>query len=246
MSTPTDSGRLPTLEALERELLARADERVTVRWPRTLAAVAVAALVVAVMSLTPFGRAVAERLGELIGIGDEPTRESITPVGEPAVVIGIGEVSGQRYEIVASTDPAFGRNSRRAECFSLDFPVARTVAAGCLTADLLQDVARRGVFAGAAVAGTGLPKNTILITGVTQLGAGSVVVESGSQTVTAAIGRLTPALAEQINSTARLSFFAAFVPRGSETDFDVRALAKNGEELGQARVRVEAVPPPEP
>src|SRR5687768_845903 len=110
MTSPSNSRRLPTLVTLERELVARADQRLAPRRPPATVIAALVALLVAALSLTPFGHAIAERIGDLIGIGDEPTRERIDPAGEPAVVIGVGDVSGRPFEIVASTDPAFGKD----------------------------------------------------------------------------------------------------------------------------------------
>jgi hypothetical protein len=254
MTSPNDSGRLPTLEALERELVARAEQRLGPRRPPGIVVAALVALLVGAMTLTSFGQAIAERIGELIGIGDEPTRERIDPAGEPAVVIGVGDVSGRPFEIVASTDPAFGKDRGHATCFSLDFPgAADPASAGCLTKALRSDVRRHGISATAAVLPRGsLPHTRTLVTGVAGPGAERVLITSTSTSAVfpTTLARLGPGLGRRIGTGVRASFFVAFLPRealaGAETGtgarrgrmgavFLARAFTASGRELARAR-----------
>ena len=248
MSFPTETGRLPTLEALEHELLARVDTRPAPRYPRATLATAATALVVAVTTLTPFGRALADRVGELIGIGDPPTREQTNPVGEPAVVVGVGEYDGQRFEIVASADPPFGAG---VPCFSLDFPeLSGTIIGGCMTDAAIATVGRDGIAADAIVnTAAPLADTPILVVGLVDPAATRVSVGSAvpSTTAEASIGRLTPELGREIGVDRDLSYFVAFLPRAAAgTELSAAAFGRDGSELAKARFPVAPVIPPPP
>jgi hypothetical protein len=94
-----------------------------------VALVAVAALVLA--SLTPPGRAIATDLGQLVGIGDEPTRGPAP--GERAVVIGAGDAAkSYRYEVVAETN--HGGSPESETCIYLEFPdLGGPTGGNCIT-----------------------------------------------------------------------------------------------------------------
>lgn len=255
MNRETEAARLPTLVLLEDELVKRASVGQSARWRTHSFAVAVAALllVLALGALTPFGRAVAEELAELVGIGDEPSREQDATGDEPAVVIGVGQApSGESFEIVASTEPAVGQPVGEATCISLDFPATSgPVTAACLTEALLTEVDRKGIAAG-AVRGSGRLAESLLVTGLVEPSAELVVAEhgvTGRERTEAELAVLDPELAEVIGSRDRVTFFVAFLPRPGQPGLDdrtlrVRTFDAMGHEL--ARQALVATSPSEP
>jgi hypothetical protein len=135
----------PSLDQL-RDEFSRLAERPAPRvgWPvraprlRTAALAGCVAIALGLASLTPPGRAVATDLGQLVGIGDEPTQG--VPEGEHAVVIGTGDTAkSYRYEVVAETNN--GGTDRSETCVFLEFPDLQGHEAGnCLT-----DASRRSL-----------------------------------------------------------------------------------------------------
>jgi hypothetical protein len=181
---------------------------------RRLAIAAAVVLALAAASLTPPGRAVAERIGEIVGIGDEPTG-----VGGDSVVIGVGESpSGARYEIFASTKFGPGIPAEDYTCIGLNVPAPNPAIKGasCLTEDLKHQFERDVISPIAAPAPKGLGQATI----VQGLARGDVAnVEMAHHSPRGALTRipvqffpLTEALGTQIGSEESAGFFVAFVP----------------------------------
>lgn len=88
------------------------------------------ALVAAFGALTPPGRAIAEKIAELAGIGESPTLEEHLPgesaPGRPAVVVGNGHApDGTGYEIVAYESRASGT------CVALEWPDQHRTSGVC-------------------------------------------------------------------------------------------------------------------
>jgi hypothetical protein len=248
MSFPSEAGRLPTLEALERELVARADTRIPPRYPRATVVAAVVAFIVALTALTPFGRAVAEQIADWIGIGDPPTREERNPVGEPAVVIGYGTANGVRYELVASTRPAFSLGTGEpTPCFDVDFPDVSSFFAHCLTPETRAAVQTRGLTVGAVSSSTGpVPGSPLMVGGIAAADASRVVLSTGrsSAPISATVGRLTPELAKKIELNEPFTFYVAFMPDGQAETVAARAYDDDGRLLGEARSPIGRPPPP--
>jgi hypothetical protein len=244
MSFPSETGRLPTLEALERELVARAGTRIPPRNPRATLVAAVIAFIVALTALTPFGRAVAEQIADWIGIGDPPTREQQNPIGEPAVVIGYGTVEGVRYEIVASTRPPQSIGAGPFGCISIDFPGRGGMAMGsCLTEEARASLQRTGISAYGTIhpgAPEGLP---LMITGVAPPETTRVVIASDSSSTEAGVSHLTPELAEEIGFEGEFSYFVAFLPADTPEPLTAEGLSGKGESVGSGLVDVRSLPP---
>lgn len=250
MSFPADTERLPTLEALERELLARGDSRPAPVYPRAALATAAIALVVAATALTPFGRAIAERVGDLVGVGDPPSREQANPVGEPWVVVGVGTYGGERFEIVASAASPSADGAAPTPCFSVDFPESSgTVVGGCMTPELVAATERDGITASATPSvGPSAPGRPTVVTGLAAGAASRVSIESATGRATqATLTRVPPEVREAIGLSDDLSFFVAFASvesGGVPSELVARALGRDGDELGRTRLSVATVAPP--
>jgi hypothetical protein len=136
--SPEEPVEFPTLRAFGEEL-ARAAERGagaprTSRRPHVLVGATAALVAIALFgTLTGPGRALADRLGSIVGIGDDSTLDHASDERLPAsgrgVVIATGTVPrGPRYEIVAfanepsAHDRQFVGGAAVATCLSLDFP----------------------------------------------------------------------------------------------------------------------------
>lgn len=180
-----------------------------------LVAVAIVAILVAA-SLTPPGRAVAGKLGELVGIGDEPTG-----VGGTSVVIGVGEgPSGERYEIFASTELSPGIPADGATCIGLSIPASKQTIQGasCLTEDQKHALERDIVspIAAPAPKELGLAGQTV-VQGLARGDVASVGLEhSGADGTVTLIPvqffPLTEELGTEIESEEAVGFFFALVP----------------------------------
>lgn len=97
---------------------------------RVAAIVASGVAILAIVSVTPPGRAAADALGNLVGIGDEPSDPILFNVGGPSVVVGVGESpNGQPVELVASPAPASDGVVRSA-CVYPSFPETKVHAVG--------------------------------------------------------------------------------------------------------------------
>jgi hypothetical protein len=179
-----------------------------------LAAAIVAVLVAA--SLSPPGRAVADKLGELVGIGDEAT-----DVGGDSVVIGVGEgPSGARYEVFSFKDHP---NVLGAEiCFGIAVPPAKeadTAADGaiCLTGDEHKRLERDVVAPIAKPAPRALGvEDMILVEGITRGDVATVELEletEGGAAESIPVETLPPEELEPIvGSSEGVGYFYGMVP----------------------------------
>ncbi len=137
------------------------------RW-RYLAALAAVGLV----ALSPVGASVASSLGDLVGIGEEPSNPiDLGDAHSEQAVVGVGEAApGVPYEL-AMTDGPVGDDGAadQVTCFFVSLPTLedRTRSASCLTAAALRALEREPVgslFAQRAPAGLG-PGAEIVVTG---------------------------------------------------------------------------------
>lgn len=134
---PDPDHEFPTLETFGAELKKAASEPVRrtkgIRWAVVTPALAGLALLALLGAFTGPGRAVADQIAELVGIGDDGTIDHAEDPRYPAsgrgVVIAAGEIpEGPRYELVAfanrpSEDQReFVSGAEVATCISLDFP----------------------------------------------------------------------------------------------------------------------------
>jgi len=220
MTDPDD--RIPVLEALEAEF-ARALPTVPSRADRRrvlpLAIPAAAAIIAAVMALSPGGRALAERIAELVGIGDEPTRNATGLIDEPAIVIGAGDSpNGAAYEVVASADMNIYRAETSATCIGLDFPSSDAPSnAGCLTEDVLRALDKRVFLPTAFLGSSELGAERLIVDGLASPRVASAEVERVAADGSIArypmeISQLTAGLANQIGASQEATFLLAFLP----------------------------------
>lgn len=179
---------------------------------------AAAALLVA-LSLTPPGRAVAERLGELVGIGDAPSREAASGIDEPAVVIGAGESpNGTRYEVVASADTNIYRDEHPTTCIGLDMPNADGPSnEGCLTDAVLGSLDRTIVSPIAFLGSRDLGADRLIVDGLASSRVRSAEIEriadDGSiERYPVEVSHLEGELAAEIGATGEAAFLLAFLP----------------------------------
>jgi hypothetical protein len=217
-----DLDRLPVLEALEVELArvrpAAAGAASRGRLLR-VATPATAAIVAAAMALTPGGRALAERIGELVGIGDEPTRSSLGLIDEPAIVIGAGESpNGTAYEVVASADMNIYRDESPETCVGIDFPGSDAPSnAGCLTGELSRSIDERVITPTVFLGSAELGRERLIVDGLASPEVVSAeverVAEDGSiERHPVAVSHLTGELAREIGASREATFLLAFLP----------------------------------
>lgn len=212
----------------------------------------VAALVaVGLFALTPPGASVANSVGDLVGIGDEPSNPlDLGPGPSEQAVVGLGDAApGVPYEI-ATTDGALGNGGANAQetCFYVSLPTLeeRTRSASCLTAAALRGLERDAVgslFAQRAPAGLGSSAD-IVLTGATTDRVARLEVEYPSEDgMTSRELELAPFKAtsqsadgaEMEQDRRSLSAFAAFLPldlepaiplgEGNAHDLEERILA---------------------
>lgn len=204
-------------EAQERAMIAVGDaaddgrlRRSLSRRARWLGAVGATVL----LGLSPPGQAIAERLGELVGIGDEPTEGGIGP----SVVIGLGEVNGVPYEVVASSRLGIvtSRDDLGKPCIGLEIPgVPGLTSYNCVTSEF--DGELTPVVSGA-------PRELgeeaeLIVQGLAPPSVERVDVayrpQDGDERMTAAqVSPLTAELAGKIGAEDGTRFFMAFLPRG--------------------------------
>jgi hypothetical protein len=228
-SDPVDAGRLPAPpRAVLDEILASdpAIEPPAVMWPwprfawpRIAVIAAVALALIVAFSFTPPGRAVAERIGELIGIGDEPAGP--TGFGNPAVVIGVGEgPDGFPYQVVAAKSLKNGAGAGET-CVGLDLPELSGVAvAECLTATQVETLQTQIVSPVLYAAPTELGREgRFVIQGLVRADAGEVEVryrtENRDKLAATELVSLDQALGKRISSAEMADFFAAFLPEAA-------------------------------
>jgi hypothetical protein len=174
-------------------------------------------IAVALASLTPTGRAIATDVGQLVGIGDQPSQG--VPEGESAVVIGTGDTArSYRYEVVAETNR--GGTDRSETCVVLEFPELPGQEAG----DCLTDASRRSLpedeiapFIYGAQSQFG-PDAALIVQGLATLDVASVTVTyqsaDGSRgEASVEMSSLDGDLSRQIGVDDETGFFFAFLPQ---------------------------------
>jgi hypothetical protein len=219
-------------------------------WPavaRPLAIAVLIALALVLASLTPPGRAVASRIGELIGVGDEPSEG-------PGIVIGAGSSpDGFPFEVVASDGGGPGISEGQT-CVFLAIPGTTGRTGSCLTDDGARSLRRHEIKPLVYGAPPELgPEAELIVQGLTTREIDAVEVtypdpEDGQLTsAPVQFSRLDARLGERIGSGERVGHFAAFLPQGvlrgdqrapdhltprsireSLSEVDVRALSDDG------------------
>jgi hypothetical protein len=247
------TSKLTQLGALERlgkqfELLELEGAATRQKGYRTLAIAAAIVLALAAASLTPPGRAVAERIGEIVGIGDEPTGlPEVTHGHREAVVIGVGETpSGTGYEVFAHTGLAMRGDENPITCIGLNAPEEDVPGGGsCFTDDNERALERRPILPLAWYADLELGiDGAITVKGLARddVAAVELEYEGGDGLVHAVpveVFELNTALSKSIGSRKEGKFFIGILPE-SEV---LPARAKTKEEVEEAfsRVRIRAV-----
>ena len=198
-------------------------------------------LVVVLMAATPAGRSIAQEIGELIGIGDDPTEEPI--FDEPGtsrreIVVGVGEApGGARYEVVGESVAESGRES---VCFRVSFPdyEPRGVQQ-CVTPAAASHFTDASLIPAAYAGADGSP----VVAGLTGSDIASVEVSGrgGDGPTEAILFPLDPELAVAIGTDLEAGYFVAF-PAESQNAAEVAAYDAAGAELAREPV---SVPPPE-
>ncbi len=255
----------PSLAYLEREftrLEAEAERQAPTAMlrqrRRRLVASLVAATVALILVVTPAGAAIVDWIGDLIGIGDPPSRSQGTD--EPAVVIGVGRSpDGGTFELVA-TRQVPGGLERSTTCLSVDAPPGAVTAAGdplaaasCLTEAAMSEVEANKITTSAGTAPASLAsRGSILVQGLVTPAASTVEVSYGvdgrAQRAPTTLAQLTPELAAQIEIEEEVGYYVAVLPAQAlgpqPTSRDVttlvdsiraRAIGPAGEALGSAK-----------
>jgi hypothetical protein len=216
----TRSG-LPALDELGKRLAsAELELEPTSRIPR-MTGIALAAIVVLVgLSFTPPGRVVAGEVGDLVGIGDEPTVSSRAANELDAVVIGTGATPGdQPFELVAFLleDP----NDVPELCFDLDLAEpARPTGGVCITSTRNYELLEEEGFGPVSVFGhRSIEHADLMVRGAMTSEASDVTVtyvdrHRVRQEAPVTHGQLTSELAAQIGSEWKAGAFVAFLPEG--------------------------------
>jgi len=223
------------------------------RYVGPVAAGAVAALLLAATVFTAPGRAVAEQLGELVGIGDEPTQDRLrTPAGSdyPAVVIGTGETpGGERYEIVASSPPQVTDDGERAACISVEVPgFEGPELASCFGEEPMQ-LAERVIDPLALTGGAKLSPTRLMVQGLALPEVARVEVRHPSatgalETTEANLGLLDEELASRIDLSFQAGYFIAFLPEAvipSEARQEHAEWRPAGEPFVRSRAAIDAM-----
>ena len=195
----------------------------------------------------------AERIGDLVGIGDPPTEKPVfesprTPAD--AVVIGVGQSStGVGWETVAALyQPAETKPADAPLCFRISFPGHESQGSlQCLTRASMkvfdESYARPTAFAGPVELG---PRERTVVVGIVGGDVASVSVEAAGVRTEPEISRLTPELGAQVGTDVEAGFFVAFVPRAGDSQPAPRVSAfdQQGRRLYGQFVEVQ-LPPPE-
>jgi hypothetical protein len=192
--------------------------------PRPLIRIAatclVGALCLGAAALSPPGRAVAERLGELVGIGDEPSRSRELPFDEKAVVIGVGtSPNGTAYEIVAARGmPSLFRNPDPDTCISLDLPdIYGPANAACLTDQFARSIERQVVAPIAFLGSPELGSDRLIVNGMASTEVASAEIEHRTEAgdierFPVQVTRLEGELASRISASRDAAYLVSFLP----------------------------------
>lgn len=173
------------------------------------------------LALTPPVQALAERLGELVGIGDDPTiekrvRHAGTAEETGAVVIGSGAspigapVELVAFRVVAET----GQVERvRRTCYAFDLPPEARSNGSCPVGTPERFAEVRLIAAASPLR----PESQLVVQGVTSAETAGVRVsyegaDGATSLAPTLFGALTPELAERIGSDGGGGFFVAFLP----------------------------------
>lgn len=227
---------VPALDSLGRELQHAADQSAGVRrrWAAPAVGAAVAAsLIVAASVFTAPGRALAEQLGELVGIGDEPTQPrqpATTGSDYPAVVIGVGQApGGERFEIVASgpravdAEAAVDRGAIAVDrgaiaCIFVELPTVDTTEAGsCMTEESQAGLAETGIAPISLLGNPTLSPTRLIVQGLVLPEVARVEVRYESpagtpQTSDVTLASLDAELGARIGVDEQAGYFVAFLP----------------------------------
>lgn len=198
-------------------------------------------LLVLLMAATPTGRSIAQEIGELVGIGDDPTEDPVFDAPGTSrrdIVVGVGEApSGARYEVVGETVAGSGRESI---CFRVSFPdfEPRGVQQ-CMTPAASRNFTDASLVPTAYAGADGSP----VVAGVAGSDIASVEVSGpgGDVATEAGLFPLDPELAAAIGTDLEAGYFVAF-PAESQDAAEVAAYDAEGAELAREPV---SVPPPE-
>ena len=191
-----------------------------------LAAVVLALLIVATAA-TPQGRALAEKLGEVVGIGEESTYDysdrPSTPAEGKSLVVASGKLPGteQPYEWVAfvSSFKAHG-SDQRSTCMTLDLPNQAASSydpgVGCV-AGLAGDPVRPYEFGETGLAETLGPEYRFAVSGEMQPRVAEVRVsyldDSGQRVEVPVVqGAVKGDIAERLDAPYDWGQFIAFLP----------------------------------
>ena len=224
MSAPQSAPRIAALAELEDELR-RVGPAVPGAIRKRRARLLLIATVVTVgvllpASFTPPGRAVAETVGSLIGIGDEPTQQE----HRDAVVIGTGEAKTFPYEVVATgADESMSSPPGEAPtpCISVEFPGIHGGGADCLTDAAMAGLDHSGVsnpFIYGAPAELA-PDAELVVQGlampsVTKVTITYVTGEGQTVSMPAQLSYLGGELSRKIEVSDEARFYLAFLPPG--------------------------------
>ena len=218
--------RLRAPQSAEAEVRARAilTEKATSgglrrRLPRA-AKLGLGTIVAVGLAVSPPGQALAERLGELVGIGDEPTvptRIAHRPGTETgAVVIGSGtSPSGAPMELVAFRVRAKTGQAETAvrTCYALDLPPEARSSGDCITKTPADFASVRLIAASSPLR----PESQLVVQGLTSTETASVEMtytDADGEEVEADVifGSLTETLGAEIEAETRAGMFVALLP----------------------------------
>jgi len=185
------------------------------------------------LSFTPPGRVFAGEIGDLVGIGDEPSVEQRFENEADAVVVDAGKApGGSDYEIVALTsfqvsigempgNPVIESERTDELCFSLDIPSRGDTNGICFTSENFQEEIEERVVRGRLNPAPAVlrPETELIVSGHASAEVADVSVtyidEDGNEEVApVGFGRLTTELADEIGSERIGGAFYAFLPTG--------------------------------
>lgn len=235
MAPARNNDALARTVALVRQEMPGVRGRLTLPSGRRLALAMIAVGIAAAIALTPPGRALAERVGELVGIGEpssvqeanllDPRLNGEERVG-PALVAASGTVpdaNGQTFEIVAwaaRRSHGIVRSHGIISCLGIVFPDLGSQETGKWCADPPSTDMVSGPVHVFGMSGSDPrfgPTAPYQVVGVTQPDVSRVEVtyvdKSGSRvSAPTALGRLDGDLLEQTGAQVPFGFFAAFIP----------------------------------
>lgn len=178
------------------------------------------AVLTVVVAATPPGRALAERLAELAGIGAEPSSSVEGPVDSPDTVFGLGEApNGTGYEVVANADLNLRRDHAEETCVTVEFPGVERGSRwfSCNTESLSRSIDRDPLHVVARVGPEALGPDRMMVSGLVGPQISRVAIEhrgSDGQLATydAEIFSLDGDVRKAIGATEDLRFALAFLP----------------------------------